>query len=275
MSSGIPPVDSGAGGRFPDLSETLWSALERLFPSSPGVLTLFPRTNPETGLQSYWSPDLARILSSPPVHPSLPPSRPVRAEVFREGEVWTVRIPLSEKPVSHEGWLEWEIRPPTPDAVRSARPDPLFSQNHDMMSAGVFRSGSETVPESEFFYGPFPSDPTIAMKPEASLLEIRWPAPVPIDMQDDRFNDPSGEERKDGEASGIPFRLEVRFPGGETAVIGGVYDSARRTLSVSARLSSSTLAGFWNRSVPEMTRDLSEVFRIRMEGRLSNQGGSP
>lgn len=148
-----------------------------------------------------------------------------------------------------------------------------------MMSSGVFRSGSETVPESEFFYGPFPSDPTIAMKPEASLLEIRWPTQtLPVDGKDDSRHNPPDEkreERKDGEASGIPFRLEVRFPGGETAVVGGVYDSGRRSLSVSARLSSSALAGFWNRSVPEMTRDLSEVFRIRMEGRLSNPGGSP
>lgn len=246
-------------------SRILWNALQKLFPAASGVLTLVPGRDPLSGGQRFWSPELSLWFPSLPDQTHVPHPLPLKAEVSRKGRDWTVRVRDRGDSTSPERILEWSI----PGAGHDDRSAPLTasssSRDRGSESSGIFRSPSDPVVESEFFHGPFPADPSLTMKPESCLLELRWPG-----------LDPVAHERAGGDevpaAEGVPFRLEVRFPGGETAIVGGVYESRTRFLSVSARLSSSDLAGFWNRSLPEISRDLSEVFRIRMEGRPVDEG---
>ena len=266
MSSGVPPAFPGTGGPLPLLSRSLWSGLERLFPSSTGALTLFPRGDPETGRPAYWSPELSLLLPPLPGSLHVQSSIPLRAVAVREGADWMIRAPYREIPSAPERILEWRIPGAGGGDQRLLLSDSSRDSRRDLPGSGMFRSQADPVLVPDLFLGPFPSDPSVTMKPETCLLEIRWPAPDPVTP--DEGNSPEHPEAD----RGVPFRLEVRFPGGETAVVGGVYESRKRFLSVSARLSSPSLSGFWNRSFPEMARDLSEVFRIRLEGRSADEG---
>ncbi|MHB8422461.1 MAG: hypothetical protein ACYDAM_06780 [Leptospirales bacterium] len=265
MSSGLPPVSREMGG-FPSLpSRTLWAALEQRFPSGTGVLTLLWGRDPHSGAQTLWSPELSLWFpphSDPPPSPSL---LPLKAEALRQERGWTVRIRYREGSASPERMLEWNIPGPPAFAQPSRFPEPSLSWDRDSSISGIFRAPSDPAVASELFHGPFPTDPSLTMKPESCLLELRWPGLDPVSPERGGGEGDPGEE-------GVPFRLEIRFPGGETAIVGGVYESRTRFLSVSARLSSSALAGFWDRSLPEIARDLSEVFRIKMEGRSVDEG---
>lgn len=205
---------------------------------------------------AFWANEVHVLLPPPPPEVRVPPV-PLSAVLVRKGSEWLVRASPSDPSKKDVVW-EWRfsgkeksLPPPSPESpVRDS-----FSA----LSGGNATARSDQTPPpqgTDLFRGPFPAGPDIGPKPERCDLEIRWPKV-------------SQREQTKGEAGAgglFPFRLEIRYPGGETATVGGVYDSGRRSLSLTSRMSSDRLADFWFSRQESLSSDLFSVFGIRYPG---------
>ncbi len=262
----IPPGSGGAGGSFPFFSTSLWEALERLVPSLSGQsppLTLSPREIPGMPSPAFWAQEAHVLLPPPPPELGVLPV-PLTAVLVRKGSEWLVRARPSdsrEKDVLWEWRFSGKEKPlPAPLPERSA------SDSFSALSGGHAPFRSETSPPTQgtdLFLGPFPAGPDIGPKPERCDLEIRWP----------KVSDTEPETGKAGRGGLFPFRLEIRYPDGETAVVGGVYDSKSRSLSLTSRMSTDRLADFWFSRQESLSSDLFSVFGIRFPGGADPEEG--
>lgn len=262
----VPPA-SGGNGQFPPfLSKALWDALERLIPSGPGpsaALTLSPRPLPGSDAPAFWAEEIRVLLPPPPPEFRVPPV-PLTAVVLRSGTEWIVRAgPHPDSSGAREKHTVWEWRFPGRETIVPVPKDaPEFAKDtFHALSRGRVSDGMDApLRDTDLFQGPYPSGPGIGPKPELCEIEVRWPS-----------SDGSGGEGAGASAESLfPFRIEVRYPGGETAAVGGVYDAGRKSLSVSSRTSPGPLADFWRSAQPGLAADLFAAFGIRCPG-----GGDP
>ena len=265
----LEPAGPGSSHPRTDLFQSLVSRLESLSENSaPLPLIFFARPHPRSGEVLYWSSDLDAWL--PPLPPHSTPSRdtPLHVLVTRTGTEWVIHRRASDAGQDYVGDILWRLPAAVEKGAKSGSQDAPERANQSPDRTAPFFSAR---PSGNFLSvevpGPLPDGLSGPFLPESCWLDIRWPVSPEI---------PGEEERPDEKSLRppvlpVPFRLEVRFSGGRSIVLGGVYESSGRRMSLHARSSDAPILSRWEKMRPDVSRDLSEVLDIRLDERKGTQ----
>ena len=266
----LEPAGPGAFPFRTDPFRSLVSRLEGISPPS-GVLllTLLARPHPQDGLVRYWSSDLNVWLPPLPQNRDSPRENILHVLASRTETEWLIRTIGSDARPGSSGEILWKFPlAQTEERVAGSAEKPEGTTLLSDRSPSLFSSRPEGSLSPAEEAGPLPAGMSGAFLPERCWFDIRWPD-SPGDPQEDK----KGVGRT-SPSSAVPFRLEVAFSGGQSIVLGGVYEPDVRSISLSARSSSGPILSRWEQMRPEVAQDLSRVLNIRLDNRRGRQDGS-
>lgn len=270
----VEPADFPSVPAPPDPLRTIWSVLARMAGDRNAItLNLVARPHPETGEIRYWSPELNVLFPPIPAGSPLGGAPFLKAVATRSPSGWIIRGKLPDAPEKSPDVLLWQAPLMQEKTVvdKSAgnmeRIPSVFPEDRP----GSFLSRPDNAGRFTEVSGPIPPEIPAGSRPERCWLDIRWPAAT---WPEEERTEEKRSAISPRERGSVPFRLELKFEGGRSVVVGGVYEPSPRTLSLSVRTGDDGIRANWGKMQKDLSRDLAEVLSIRLSG-TPGQSGEP